>query len=193
MKEYKIKVSFERVYTVQAEDSYSARLEAKSHAVDDLEGEGLSERLEAQEYEEPRDWDKEAEENGEAICSDIEDVIKEKVEAWKKDHVGDNYAEADDDDIAEIWDDVCQDEDIHNRAWEYSDGYFIYNSTKANQEKMDCINDLADHASGDRGLWEGKTEVDEILSIQACDALEGATMYYAEEKIKEKIAELLNN
>lgn len=195
-KEFKIKVSFERIFTINAESSYEAKEKAKKQLADKYFSEDkkfteiITALFEAEEYEEPRNWHTTAEENAKDIVNNLEEEIKTAV----KEYVEKNGKEILPSETAnDIYDDLYQDEDLWNHANESADGYFIYNSTKATQEKMDCINDLNDYSSGDSGLWEGITDVDQILSIQATETLSDGIMNYLEEQIKAKVESFLES
>lgn len=147
----------------------------------------------------PINWTKRADEDAETLCDDMEDDIKKAVASFIAGNDAETLKEIKnnakyysiDDEVANIYDDLYQDEDIANRAWEYADGNFIYNSTSHLIEAMNCLEDLSDYGSGDSGLWEGKTEYWDIINIQAMDAYQGRTMYTAQEKIKDEIHAVL--
>lgn len=185
-KTYKIEVSFSRVYDIEAETKQKAEEIALEKASKDLNNPVGT--LRTAEYIPPIDWRERAEEEGLDICSDLSEEIESAVEEYTEKNGIQDIEQATDD----IYESLYQDEDIPNHAHEKADGYFIYNSTDALKEAMDCIDRLDEYASGDSGLWEGKTEYWDIINIQAYDALNGAIMQYAEEKIKSCITDMLD-
>lgn len=199
MTKRKLEVTFSRVYEVEAETWNDCENVAKEKAMKELTEQNLFNVLRTEEYKEPTNWHREAEELGHSIATDIEKEIKKVVSDWKAKNPsgvieienGVQVADNTDEVSKEIFDELYQSEDISERAWEYADGYFIYNSTDALRNAMDCMDSLSEYDSGDSGIWEGKTDYWDIINIQATDALRGAIYHFAEEAVKEKIAELL--
>lgn len=199
MNNYKIRVSYERIVDVEAESLHEARDIAAAQVLQTMRTE--QERsgynpMSTEQYDEPRDWEKEAKEDGESVAEDLKDEVEEAVRTYKDSKEGDKDAAAepveyDSDDVDSIWDDIYQNEDVANHAHEMADGYFIYTHRKGLQEAMDCADELANYASGDSGLWEGVEDYEKVIQIKGYDALSGGILNYAEEAIKAKIAELL--
>jgi len=186
---YKIKVFWNWVFDdIEAESRTEAEQKALSLAGERVEQDNMI----AEEYEPPRDWRDIAEEEAKQITEEMELAITEAVAKWKKENKKDVMYQLDNDIAGEIYDDIYQSEDIVDQAWQVADGYFIYNSSDALKEALDCIDRLGDYASDDKGLWEGKTEYWDIINIQAYDALQGAIISFAEDFIKSKIISLLN-
>lgn len=193
MTSYKMKVYFERIYEVEAENLE----EAKEKALDKVEPYNVFKvgGLMAEQYIEPTNWDDDAEEMGKDIADDLESPILEEVEAYIATN-GDTGAWGEDmnDGVAvdTIFEVIDREHDIYNRAYEYADGHFIYMSTDAINEARDCINELHRWEETDSGLWEGEDDVDMIINKKATYTLGNALLHYAEEKIRERIEELLN-
>ena len=149
----------------------------------------------AEQYSEPINWREQAEQEGQTMAEDLTNKIGEAVAKWvakwKKENPKGGMYKLFNDIAGEIYDDLYQSEDIVDLAWQSAGNQFIYNSHDALKEAMDCISRLDEYASGDSGLWEGKTDYWDIINIQATDAYRGAIMTFAEEAIKERITELL--
>lgn len=201
MTNYKIKVSFEKVFEVEAENQSIAIDKAEIEALYFIKS-AIKDQdtgiLRAEQYQEPISWYSQAEELGKDIANYIEDEIKSTVADWQAknpEKVG--LLEENDDsfdidsEIQEIFDELYQSQDISSRALEYADGYFIYNSSDALVDAMKCINILSEYEETDSGLWEGKEDYWDIINIKATFTLSGAIMHFAEEAIKERIEELL--
>lgn len=187
-RKFKIKISFERIMDIEAEDEYKAKDIAENIIKNQTYSNVSDIPFYVGKYEEPRDWYRMAQENAKDIVNSLKEEISKAV---------DEYVERNGKDIIpsesanDIYDLLYQDEDLWNHANESADGYFIYNSTKANQAKLDCINDLAEYASGDSSLWEGISDANTILARQAYDALSGGIMSCLEDQIKEMVESLL--
>lgn len=211
MNKYKIKVDFSRTYEVEGVNDYEAKNTAQFKAVEEIEnlqeqfnGTDLTSRLfRAEEYQEPRNWRKETEEDGQSVATDIEDKIKSAVEDWEKENPEmveeleekkeDEVSFDVDDEVSEIFDKLYQDEDIHYRATEYADGNFIYNSTDAIIEALQCIDELSDYEETDKGLWEGMDSIEEQINARATYTYANAVYHSAEEAIKERLHDLIVN
>jgi len=207
---YKVVVEYARTFEIEAESLGEARLQAEERASDQFieackneieQGYSAMRHLfNTSEHKEPMDWRAQAEGMGKDIAGDLSDEIAVGVKQYRENNEdgvrealkeGDEY-DADSDAVKEIYDELYQSDDIVNRAWEYADGHFIYNNTSALIEAMQCIDELSEYSSGDRGLWEGVEEYERIIQIQATEALEGGILASAEEAIKEEIADALN-
>ena len=195
-----MQVAFSRVFEVEAESQSEAREKAEKEMLEVIENKG-SMYFNTDEYKEPLDWKAQAHDQGLSLASDIEDEIAEAVKSYREDHAdeikeahkeGNEYDE-DSDEVREIWDDIYQDVDTYHRATEYADGSFIYRSTDAVIEALQCINELSDYEETDRGLWEGTEEVEDIINIKATYTLSHAIHAEAEKEIKERIADALNS
>lgn len=195
---YKIKVDFSRIYDIEAESRNRAEEKAREMGVEEVEaitdkfsGDDLSYRLfEVREYEEPRNWRQEAEEDGRSLAGDIAEEIKSAVADYKaKNEIKDG--EDISDIINEIYDDLYQDEDIRFKAVEYADGQFIYNSIDAIIEALQCIDRLSDYEETDNGLWEGLKTIEEQINARATYTYSNAIYDSAETAIKSKIEALL--
>lgn len=201
MTKYKIKVSFEKVFEVEAENQSLAMDKALVKANNEIaenSGKELYHFFNTEEYKEPINWYNQAEELGKDVANGIEDEIKSAVADWQAknpEKVGlleENDGSFDIDlEIQEIFDELYQSEDISSRALEYADGYFIYNSSDALIDAMSCFDRLSEWEETDSGLWEGKENYWDIINIRATFTLSNAIMHLAEEAIKERIAELL--
>jgi len=186
--EYKIKVSFERVFKVEADKQSEAEEKALNKAVEYLtDGTDYKEAvkcgLRSEEYKEPANWRQRAEEDARDLVENLSDTITEAVKDKK------NKEDAD-----LIFDAIDNEEDISGRALETADGCFIYRSTDAVIEALNCINRLSDYSDfkeTDSGLWEGKEEAEDIINIKATFTLANAIGAKAEEIIREKIKNLL--
>ena len=186
---YKIKVSWNWIYDdIEAKSWPEAKQKALSLASERVEQDYMI----AEEYQPPRNWRETAEEEAKTIAEELEPEIAEAVAKWKNENKKGGMYRLDDDIAGEVYDAIYQSEDVVDKAWQASDRYFIYNSSDALKEAMDCIDRLSDYASGDSGLWEGKTEYWDIINIQAYDALEGAIMSFTEDEVKNKIISFLN-
>ena len=214
MNKYKIKVEFSRIYEIETGDNHEAQTKAQSQAVEEIEklqdlysGTDLTSRLfRVEEYQEPTDWCKEAEENGNSLATDLEDVIVSAVNAYKKDNSEVNKAIAEtkkkrkadkaymggnENVIDEIFDKLYQGEDINYKATEYADGQFIYNDRESIKEALDCINELSAFEETDSGLWEGMKSIEEQVNARATYTYANAIYDSAERIIRERITELL--
>ena len=138
-------------------------------------------------------WSDAAEEFGEEIANELLDAITKKVQAWKEKNAfcDENGTLIFDCDkiyvVNDLYNELYQEEDVSNFAWEYSDGRFIYSSIDELVDALRCINELEKFACNDTGLWQGKTDYFDIINIKATDALQGAVLHYAEETIKAEI------
>ena len=185
---YKIKVSWNWIYDgIEAESLGEAQKKAIQMGAERVDADNMT----AEQYSEPINWWEQAEQEGQTIAEELVDKIGEAITKWKKENPKGGMYRLDDDIAGEIYDNLYQSEDISDLAWQSADGRFIYNSNDALKEAMDCISRLDEYASGDSGLWEGKTDYWDIINIQAMDAYKGAVMASSEEAIKERITELL--
>ena len=214
MNKYKIKVEFSRIYEIETGDNHEAQTKAQSQAVEEIEklqdlysGTDLTSRLfRVEEYQEPTDWCKEAEEDGNSLATDLEDVIVSAVNVYKKDNSEVNKAIAEtkkkrkadkaymggnENVIDEIFDKLYQGEDINYKATEYADGQFIYNDRESIKEALDCINELSAFEETDSGLWEGMKSIEEQINARATYTYANAIYDSAERIIRERITELL--
>lgn len=194
MQKYKIEVSYTRVFEIDADDSYDAREKARQRALDDVK-EITTRGFDAREWEAERNWTQEAEDGGQSIADELDEVVKEAVRVYKDSKEGaksSDTVEYDETDVQSVFDIIYQEEDTWNKASEYADSYFMYNSTDALVEAMHCIDELENYASGDSGLWEDQSDYASIINIQACDALRGGVHSYAEDIIKVTISDLLS-
>ena len=204
MNKYKMKVEFSRVYEVEAEDLRKARSEAQAKAIGDIEsgqksykGADLGTLLfSAEEYEEPTDWHKEAQEDGESIADDIEKEIMSAVENYKKENPDEFKSEdiervLDTIDVDNIFEKIHHSVDVHGRAIEYADGRFVYNDIESITEALECIDRLSDYEEIDAGLWEGSKIIEDQINVRATYTLSNAIYANAEKAIKEKIHNLI--
>lgn len=170
---------------IEAESSYKACDKAIADLSELCRQSPIQATAKAEEWQEPLNWSKEAERMALSAMSDysLDDAVKEA--AAKCETVDDAYEE--------IYQGRVGDQshflsDISN---ELADGTFIYNSSDALKEAMDCIDELQEYASGDDGLWQGQTDYAAIIQIQATDALSGAITAELEVLCRAALSEIM--
>ena len=190
----KIEITYKRIFDVDEKQTGEAEIMAQERACDEFIEACKEEKeagysamrhlFEAKLYEEPRNWHAYAKELAEDAYNNYS--LQEAVEKAASEQSGVDEA------YEELYQGRAGNTDLYDIAWEVADSQFIYNHRKALIEALECIDELEDYASGDSGLWEGKTEYWDIINIQAYDALNGAIMHYLEEIVREKLEERYN-
>ncbi len=183
MKNYKIKVFFEKVVEVEADSLRDARdMAIEKVGRDYFDDVRAVSDFNAEEHEEPINWRERAKSDAMDAMENynLTDAVVEAVDKAESDTS-----------VDDIYEKIYQEKDLCDIAWQIVDGIFIWNDSESLKDAMECINRLDEYASGDSGLWEGCTEHYDIINRQADDAFRGAVMHSLEELIREKISELL--
>jgi len=179
MYKYNIKVYFERFIEVEANGIKEAEEKALKQVKAEIDKEKKI-RFEVKENELPINWYKYANEEANDIINNYRDEIDEFINT----EIGKNES-----DENEIFDKLYQEKDLIDWAHMAADNRFIYNSTDALIEALQCIDRLSEWEETDSGLFEGLKTIEEQINARATYTLSNAIYAKLEEQLKDLITE----
>lgn len=199
MNKQKIKVSFSRVYDIEADKISEAQTKARAMAFDEIKelqekysDDTIAHSFIAEEYEPPVIWSKKAKESSQDIVDYLISDITIAVDNWKKENEISEISEDKEKATDAVFEEIYQEKDLYSMANEYADGKFIYNDNRSLGEALDAIRELEEEYEMDDDLWEktGSTIEDQI-NAKATYTYANAIYQHLERSVKEKIKELL--